>query len=650
MAALLPLLCLAVGALTLRSAADADARLGRREALLASAVLVGLFTTAIAELSSLARRFDRPVVIGSWLLLAAVIGASAWKKTRGSSTPTPSEASPLLRPSKQEIGLLSGLTLLLVAVALTAGAAAPNAWDSMTYHLPRITHWIQDASVSHYPTHVLRQLTLGPGAEQLAAQIELLGGSDRGINFLQTFAWIGAAIAASLLAQDLGASRIGQGIAAVFAATLPMAILQASSTQNDLVVSFWLLVFTHFALRAWAGKMDLAGFLLTGGSLGLAVLTKATALTVAFPFGLLLAGGAVARGRARGAKGLAAAALLALAVNAGYMARNLALFGTPLGGEHGTVNTAFSPGVLVSNVARNVALQLLTPFPSWNARVESAVVALHRALGLSVNDPRSTWRGAQFHVPARLEGAQLADADESVYAAFLDNAAGNPLHLLLCAACAGVLAARRSLPESRRLWGFLALVVAGFLLFSLVLKWQPWGARLELPFLLLAAPFAGVVLGQWRGRIAVAALLLLCASPWALVNATHPLLGPDSVLTSPRLLQSFAASPGLREPLLGAARAVAARQCRRIGLEMGPDGPEHLIRVSLREAGIADGQIRLEHIHVTNRSAPKALEPPFAGFAPCAVITLAPRGAAPAASEFYAAEWGAGRVAVRSVP
>jgi hypothetical protein len=205
-----------------------------------------------------------------------------------------------------------------------------------------------------------------------------------------------------------------------------------------------------------------------------------------------------------------------------------------------------------------------------------------------------------------------------------DNAAGNPLHSL-CAACVGVLAARRSFPDSRRLWGFLALVAAGFLLFSLVLKWQPWGARLELPFLLLSAPFAGVVLGHWRGGIAVAALLLLCATPWALVNATRPLLGPDSVLTAPRLLQSFAASPRLREPLLGAGRAVAAKQCRRIGLEIGPDDPEHLIWVSLREAGIGGAQARIEHVHVTNKSAPKALEPPFAGFLPCAMITLAAR-------------------------
>ena len=606
--------------------------------------MAGIFATGVAELSTLARRFDRPVVIGAWMLFSAVLGASVWKRRRRSLTPR--ESPWLVGPPREEIALLSGLGLLAAAVVLTAGAAAPTNWDSMTYHLPRIAHWIQNASVAHYPTHVLRQLTLGPGAELIGAQIELLAGSDRWINFLQTLAWLGVAMAASVLAEDLGATRRGQALAAVFAATLPMAILQASSTQNDLVLSFWTLVFAHFALRALAGKMDLPGWLLAGGSLGLAVVTKATALTIAFPFGLALAVGAVARGRARAARGLAAAAFLALAINAGYVTRNLALFGSPLGGEHGAVNSAFSPGLALSNLSRNLALQLLTPWTSWNARVEDTVLALHRILGLSASDARSTWKGAEFHVPARLTGALPSDADQAVYTAFHEDEAGNPIHLLICAACVALLAARRTLPGRRRLGGFLAAVAAGFFLFSLVLKWQPWGARLELPLLLLAAPFAGAVLGEGRGAGPVAALLLLCSSPWALLNATRPLLGGDSVLTAPRLLQSFTARPQLREPLLGAARAVAARQCRQIGLEIGPDDPEHLIRITLREAGILHP--RLEHVHVTNRSARKAAEPPFADFAPCAVINLAPQGAAPAAGEAYGKDWDGGRVSVRA--
>lgn len=647
MSALLPLVCVALAARLFRSGGSpANASLGRRDALLAGAVSAGLFATTVAELSSLAWRFDRAVVLGAWLLLSIVLAASVWRRRRESAAPPVTR--PLDQASRREIALLFGLGLLAAAVTLTAAAAAPNNWDSMTYHLPRIAHWLQDAAVFHYPSHVLRQLTLGPGAEMLTAQLELLAGSDRGINFIQTFAWLGVAIAASVLAKDLGAGRPGQTLAAVFTATLPMAILQASSTQNDLVLSLWLLVFVHFALRALSEKTDMTGWLVAGGSLGLAVLTKPTALIVSFPFGIALVVGAVARGRAGARRGLAAAMLLALAVNVGHVTRNLALFGSPLGGEHGAVNSAFLPDLALSNLGRNMALQLLAPWPSWNACVEAAILALHRALGLSASDPRSTWRGAEFHLPARMTGALPSDAEESVYAAFNEDEAGNPIHFLISAVCALVLVARRDLPGNRRLWSFIALVVAGFFLFSLVLKWQPWGARLELPFLFLAAPFTGAVLSEGRAAAPVTLALLLCSAPWALLNATRPLLGPDSVLTTPRLVQSFIARPGLREPLLSAARAVAAKRCQRIGLEIGSDDPEHLIRLSLREAGLSDA--RIEHVHVTNRSALKAAKAPFAGFAPCAVITLAPPGPFPASGQVSAKDWDASRVSVRAGP
>jgi hypothetical protein len=644
MLALLPLACWAFAALLVRRRTARE----WREALLVAAVATGVFGAAVAELAGAGHFFGRAAVTGAWAFLALAL-AGAWLAGRRAAAAGGWALE--ARPERAQTALLAGVALLAGAVALTAWAAAPNNWDSMTYHLPRALHWIQNGSLAHYPTHVIRQLTLAPGAEYAVAQVLLLAGSERLVAFVQTLAWLGAVLAASLVAKDLGAGRRGEVLAAVFAATLPMAILQASSTQNDLAVAFWLLVFVHFVLRAARGEADGLAWLAAGGSLGLALLTKATAYLYAFPFAVWL-GAALWRSRRTARwRAVFAAVALALLVNAGPWARNLALLGSPLGGDHGAVNAALTPAIVVSNLARNAALQLTAPSAGWNRAVEQTVRGLHAVLGLGASDPRSTWKGAEFRVPARLSGAGAADADEALFAMLHEDQAGNPLHLVLVLGAAVAILARPDLRQRRALVGCLGAVAGGFVLFSAVLKWQPWSARLELPLFLLAAPLAGAALAQGASgtrTAAIGALLLFCSLPWALLNATRPLLGPESVLAVPRLAQSFAARPALQAPFTQAARAVAARGCRRIGLEIGPDDPEYLLWAALRFEGAAPE--RLEHVRVTNRSAPKALEPLFASFAPCAVIVLGPPGASPAAGELFSREWEGGRIAVRPGP
>ena len=640
---LLPLACCGLAALLVRR----KTALQWRESTLMAAVFTGILGVALTELAGAVRLFGRGAVAGGWAVLALALAGALFQARRAALAGGAAWA----RPDRAETALWTGAGLLAAAVALIAWAAAPNNWDSMTYHLPRVLHWIQNGSLSHYPTHVLRQLTLSPGAEYAVAQGKLLAGSERVVAFVQTLAWLGGSLAASLVAKDLGSGRRGQAFAAVFAVTLPMAILQASSTQNDLVVAFWLLALAHFALRAVHGEAGLLVWLAAGGSLGLALLTKATAFLFAFPFVLWLAASAWRSRRSAPWRAALAAFALVVLVNAAAWARNLALFGSPLGGDHGAVNAAFTPAIVLSNLARNASLQLTMPSAAWNRGVERAVLGLHAALGIDANDPRSTWRGAEFSVPARIAGAGTADADEALFAMLHEDQAGNPLHLLLLLAVAGAVLGRSELRSRRALVGSAAAVALGLFLFSLVLKWQPWSARLELPLFLLAAPFAGAALERiafGSRTLAIGALLLVCALPWTLLNATRPLVGPESVLATPRLTQSFAARPGLLAPFTEAARAVAATGCRRIGLKIGPDDPEYLLWSALRAEGAVPE--RLEHVGVTNHSAPKATEPPFAGFAPCAVIVLTPPGTAPSGDEIFSREWEGGRIAVRAAP
>ncbi|RYF70097.1 MAG: hypothetical protein EOO39_16350, partial [Cytophagaceae bacterium] len=67
---------------------------------------------------------------------------------------------------------LLGLTLL------TALLYPPNNFDSLTYHMGRIGHWLQQQSVQPFATHIERQIYQPPLAEWVILHTMLLSGSD----------------------------------------------------------------------------------------------------------------------------------------------------------------------------------------------------------------------------------------------------------------------------------------------------------------------------------------------------------------------------------------------------------------------------------------------------------------------------------------
>jgi hypothetical protein len=124
--------------------------------------------------------------------------------------------------------LLLWMFLIVATVGLIAWIAPPNSSDSMTYHMSRVAHWIQNQSVAHYPTNILRQLYLNPGSEFIITHFQILSGGDRLANFVQWFSMVGSTCGVSLIAKQLGAGARGQILAAVVVTTIPMGILSHS--------------------------------------------------------------------------------------------------------------------------------------------------------------------------------------------------------------------------------------------------------------------------------------------------------------------------------------------------------------------------------------------------------------------------------------
>jgi 4-amino-4-deoxy-L-arabinose transferase-like glycosyltransferase len=337
-----------------------------------------------------------------------------------------------------------------------------------------------------------------------------------------------------------------------------------------------------------------------GAALGLATLTKASAFVFALPFLVWLA----VRMRTRLGQ-LAAvvvvSGLLLIGANGGQFARNYDLYGSPFGpdgeGDRQEIkylNGYFSWPELASNVLRNTTLQISTPVSGLNHLMERAVVAVHRGLGIDPSDPQTTYGTTRFSVRQASNG---------------EDTAGNPLHFALLVGVAVVVVASRRYRRSPLL-PYLLCLAMGFLLFSLLLRWQPWNSRLMLPLFVLGSAVTGSVLGDIPRRLPMAAFaigLTLAATPWLVANRSRPLVASAALQTSPSILatsrtdQYFAKRPQLEEPYRSAAALIAARGAQRVGLICHEDAWEYPLWVLLG-SGRRPTPI-IEHAAVRNVSA-----------------------------------------------
>jgi len=614
--ALLPPLCFAVIFVFFLIALNQHrAFSGWRTAFVFASLVWAVWLVVITEVLSVSNAIVVRWVLGLWALPTVLLASLCLAETKKAGLVM---RTSVFRVAPVEGLLLGGVALIVAVTGLIALTAPPNTSDSMTYHMSRVVHWTQNHTVAHYPTHIVGQLSQGPWAEFAVMHLDLLRGGDRFANVVQWFSMIASLIAVSLIARQLGADRPGQILAAAVSATLPMGILQASSTQNDYVLSFWLACFVYFLLQLRA-SFNWTSALAAGVSLGLAYLTKSTAYLYSLPF---LAGFALAGSKTLGRKLWKPAlviALLPLCLNLGHYARNVGLFGHPLGpgqesssakwvpalgpsalilGETGATlryaNDTFTPSSLLSNVLRNLSLHIATPDGRVNASLEDGVRRVHSLLGMDMNDPRTTWTETNFHIPRSLS--------------YHEGYAGNPLHLLLILLSATYVLmfapASKEPGPSRDAVHCAWALTAAFLLFCLYLKWQPWHSRLHLPLFVLWSPLIAGALSQIRPR------RIGCSVAVALI-----------IFTTNRTDQYFRARLYLRHGYIGAARFIDSQRCSEVGLLLTGYGDwEYPFWVRLQKNHTR--LVRLDHVHVGNVSSTLSSRDPFRQFRPCGVITV----------------------------
>ncbi|MFZ6029662.1 MAG: hypothetical protein ACOYYS_18265 [Chloroflexota bacterium] len=577
-----------------------------RPAFIRAALIWGAYLVLVTELLSLVGGVTVLGLAVAWSLPLA--GVLVLRRLPVSASIAPGGPQPKAAPDWGNRFLLLGVLFVLGATALVAWVAPPQTYDSLNYHMPRVAHWAQARAVRHFTTGIDVQNVLTPGAEMVVLHFYVLGGGDRLANFPAWLSLLGSLVAASWIAALLGAGRRGQVLAAVVAATIPMSIVQASSTMTDLVAAFWVACVAVEALHLWAGSMQPAGLAFAALGAGLALLTKPTAAAFVLPFGALV-GVLLWRhwGWRRTFLWAGIAGLLVLGVCAGHLARNTALYGNPLGDQARLsthANELRSPQGVLSNLLRNAALHSGSPWGRANGLVYAVVMKVHGWIDLAADDPRTTAIGPYGWAGWRTE----------------ENITGNFLHALLTLWCLGAaLVMGKRLQRAHRL--YLLLAVLGFVLFSAIFKWQKFGGRYHTPFFVLLAPAIACALAAILRRRAawlLGVLLVVAALPWLFSIDSRPLVPtsdrsyPVSILQESRRRLYFANAAYLDYPYHEIAAYLKDASCLRVGLDMGGMAAEYPLWVLL---GAPRPDLQIEWF-VSGPSRRYA----ETGFRPCGVI------------------------------
>lgn len=554
MLSVLPLIVLCLIAIVGARAAAGTLKQDLRDALLRGAVWTALWAFVGAELLSLFHGFSSWPAIIWWLVPACILAIRVRRHPPAWQT-----LSARPDPTTLNYAFLAIAAAMLLFTGLTAFLTPPTTADSLCYHLPRQVYWIENHSIAPYPCFDRRQLEMPPLAEFIGAQVMLLSGNDHQVNLIQWVAYLLCALAASAIARDMGAGPLGQSLAAIFALMNPAAATQATNPKNDIVVALWTLILLRGAVRIWLSREFRArDAILHGVTLGLLLLTKGTAYIVAPPICLFLGIAALRATKARAVPLGIAMILAAAALNTPHWARNIKYVQAPLGlpdskGGFNLGNTTYAPRAIASNLIRNMTIHTSTPWITTNFKETRFVEWAHRRLGINEADTRTTsppnWKYS-------VQPTWNSDGN---------NAA--PVHLAL--GLIMMLCVRPGRLRKRPAWPVFLIPYACILLFAIMLKWQPWHARLHIPIVATAAP----VLAVWLARrrilmVLITPLLTFFAVEGVLWNEFKPILGPRSVVGKTRSDMLFTVFPAAIPDPREAIQTVAGMHPASLGIDV----------------------------------------------------------------------------------
>ena len=389
-----------------------------------------------------------------------------------------------------------------LALALTV---PPNTWDAMTYHLTRAAAWLQHGGVAWVPASTVRVNVFPVNGEIQILWTLALAGTDVGAALPQFAAQLATIVAIFGIGRRLGFSRAPAAYAALLFATLAEIALEATSTQNDLVVAAPVAVALYFILGRNTRES-----LLAATALGIALGTKLTAV-FALPCLVLVALLVLSRRQRLVAAVAAAAAFIAFA-SPTYIA-NLAHTGTPLGNgpELAGVAPRLTLDGTISTVTRVgwrfIDFTGLRTVPGTDRTVGNVGSRLFHGLHIPENPRASTSTGFST-VPNDTPQEDLA---------FFGPLGALLILPIVFVTLAGFCIRRRARPEQVAVAAALPLFIVGV---AFAYRYNLWLGRFMVVPVALVTPLIARIYSSWRLFATLVALIAVASLQSTLTNNT----------------------------------------------------------------------------------------------------------------------------------
>lgn len=539
-----------------------------REKFLYALVIWGVYIFCVTELLSFFHFITFSAILISWILfILACCIVFFLNKNKINRFPK----------FRHNIALYLVLaTIILSTLPLITGLIyPPNNWDSMTYHLPRIEHWIQNQSLAMYPTTIERQNASSPFAEMILLHLRILSGTDIFYNSLQWFSYASCIVLSSFIAKMLGAEIKGQIFTALFCVSISMAILQASTTQTDLAVSLWLISALSFLLL-WYEKNSLFSALLFGCSIGLACLTKGTAFAYGLPMVLFFGFYSLFHAKERFLYACCAG-LCAFLILVPFSIRNYLYVQDIFGGPAMRITSlqSHSPNYILANLF----CMIFVNFDCGNSFIHTKISEI------------AAWVFSILDIDYKILFPHFGKFTQRYTYHIHEDIVLNYFHFILILISLCFIKKYTKIQRN-----YLYLFISMFIVFSVAVNWQLWISRLLTPFFILYAPIMGILFE--RTKITYYLLIMAFITNTIYINrentATPLKKHFISNMLKERKQNYFNNNQSLRESYLSAVNTLLKYD--KIGLIIGGDSWEYPLWALLHSNGW-QGKI----IHITKQ-------------------------------------------------